>query len=85
MYNPDEANKSYSLLFKENGMQATFQSLVFIACWYATNIFIFSTYTPIPILIGGYIFFLVYFTWKPKLIRFLRGVLRGKEFRDKCD
>ncbi len=85
MYNPEEAKKSYLSLFKENGVVAGFQSAFAVISWYVFNEYIFDLSTPIFVFIIGFFLFAVYFTWKPKLIRFLRGYLRGTEYRDKAD
>jgi hypothetical protein len=71
-YNPEEAKKSYAELLKENGTTAAIQSLIFVITWYLFNRFIMGVDTSPYVLGGGYVFFCIYFVWKPKLIRYLR-------------
>lgn len=85
MYDPNEANKSYLTLFKEQGTSAAFQSLLFVISMYLFNKYVAHETTSMPNMVITYILFCMYFCWKPKLIRLLRGSLRGKEFRDKAD
>ncbi|MBA2711024.1 MAG: hypothetical protein H0U57_10595 [Tatlockia sp.] len=85
MYDPREANKPYLTLLKEQGSMAAFKSAVFVVIMYFFNFYINHIKIPtLPIVI---IFFSACcsYTWKPKFIRFLRGKLRGEEFRDKAD
>jgi hypothetical protein len=85
MYNPEDAKKSYLFLLQENGLIAGIKSTVFIFSWVFINKFVMDLYTPPYLLFIVFMFFCVYFTWKPKLIRFLRGHLRGEEYRNKAD
>lgn len=85
MYNPVEAQKSYLILLKDRGTLAAFKSLGVVSLWYFFNEIIYGMNTPTFVLSVGYAVFLAYFTWKPKLARFLRGELRGSEWRDKAD
>lgn len=85
MYNPKEAKKSYSILFKERGSLSAFQSVALIIFWFLLSKFILHTSVSIVLLIIGFLIFAIYFTWKSKIIRFLRGALRGNEYRDKAD
>jgi hypothetical protein len=85
MYNPTEAKKSYSKLLKENGNISAFKSAGFVFFWYFVNEYVLGQTTPIAYLVIGFFLFCIYFTWKPKLRRFFRGHLRGKEYRDKAD
>jgi len=69
-------------------------------CYYASIIksfllviiwFVFDRYVAKPevLVLANYFiaftFFSIYFIWKPKLIRFLRGSLRGEEYKNKKD
>ncbi|HBI22136.1 MAG TPA: hypothetical protein DDY37_06080 [Legionella sp.] len=85
MYDPNEAKKSYLSLFKDNGASAAVQSGIFVVSWYLFNKYIQNQETPLSYLVPGYFFFCAYFTWKPKFIRFVRGHLRGKKYRDISD
>ena len=85
MYNPEEAKKSFPLLFKQNGTAAIFKSMALVIFWYATDSYIFGVTPAITALAIVLFICAVYFTWKPKLIRFLRGHLRGREYRDRTD
>ena len=85
MYDPNEARKSYSTLFSERIVSSGITSMILVAIWYFINKYILQQELPLHTLFGGFVFFSVYFTWKPKLIRFLRGRLRGEEYRDKGD
>lgn len=85
MYNPNEAKKSYLDLLKNRGIESLFKSLLLIIGWYAFNKYTGQSIESPLLLIFFYFMFLSYFTWKPKLIRFLRGCLRGQAYRNKKD
>lgn len=85
MYNPDEAKKSYLDLLKDRGIESIFKSLLLTVGWYIFNKYTGQSIESPIFLISAYFIFLAYFTWKPKLIRFLRGNLRGEEYRNKKD
>lgn len=85
MYDQNEAKKSYLSLLKEKGASSAINSAIFVITWYLFCKYIQHQEVSLSFLIIGYFFFCVYFTWKPKFIRFLRGHLRGKEFRDISD
>ncbi|MBA2710106.1 MAG: hypothetical protein H0U57_05905 [Tatlockia sp.] len=85
MYDPREANKLYLTLLKEKGLTAAIQSTVYVVIMYFFNLYFNHIKIPsLPIVIV-FLTGCCYYTWKPKLIRFLRGKLRGEEFRDKAD
>ena len=85
MYNSADAKKSFAQLFQENGKSAAFKSFVFVISWYCVNKYILNVITPTLVFVIGYVIFAAYFTWKVKLIRVLRGWLRGYEYRDRND
>lgn len=85
MYNPHEARKPFFVLLKENGVTASLKSGLFVILLYFFCTYVSQEEVSLSWLLAVYFFFCIYFTWKPKLIRFLRGVLRGKDFRDKSD
>lgn len=85
MYDPVEAKKSYATLFKQKGHKAAFQSVLLIAAAYVHSVYMFHQNLNTETLVVMYLVSAAYFTWKPKLIRFLRGKLRGEEWRDKKD
>jgi hypothetical protein len=85
MYDPADARKSYLQLFNERGFTSAIYSLCLLATWYMFNNLNNGNKLNTPSGIIAFLFFCIYFTWKPKLIRFLRGHLRGNEYRDKKD
>lgn len=85
MYDPAEANKKYINLLKENGVSSGVKSAVLVIAIYFYNQLIAHQDTSRFNIALIYLFFCIYFTFKPKLIRFLRGHLRGDDFRDKPD
>lgn len=85
MYDPKEANKTYMSLLAQNGASAAVRSAIFVGAWYLYNHLVLQQDLSLIVLLPGYIIFCIFFTWKPKLIRFLRGVLRGSAYRDKSD
>lgn len=85
MYNPNDAKKSYITPLKENGMSAAFKSALVVFTTVIFNKIAMQQDTPNLHIILIYLFFCVYFSWRPKLIRFLRGHLRGDEYRNKFD
>lgn len=85
MYIPSEADKSYLTLLKEKGVSAALQSAVMVVVMYFFNQYIGQQQMPIAQLLITYFLFCAFYTWKPKCIRWLRGKLRGKEFRNKSD
>ena len=85
MYNPNEASKPYLTLLKDKGLSSSIKSALFVIAWYLYNQYQMQQDIPILSMISVYFFFCLYFTFKPKLIRFLRGHLRGEEFRNKAD
>jgi hypothetical protein len=85
MYNPKLAQLSYSDLFRKQGIKSALKSFIFILIWALFNKYVLEEkFTPFLACVG-FIFFSVFFTWKPKFIRFLRGYLRGPEYRDRSD
>jgi|TARA_R110000868_G_scaffold244669_4_gene501060 hypothetical protein len=85
LYDPAEAEKSYLVLLKEQGASSAIKSAVFVVIMYFFNKITYQQETPISTIIAVYFVFCIYFSWKPKLTRFLRGKLRGEEFRNKAD
>lgn len=85
MYDPNEAKKSYLTLLKERGLKAALQSLLVVMATYFFNQSIQHIETPVQNIVLIFIFFCLYFTWKPKLVRILRGYARGKEYMDRSD
>lgn len=83
MYSPLEAKKTYATLLRERGVTASWQSAALMASWYFFNVLVHLPPPSSIFLFINYLLAAAYFTWKPKLIRFLRGHLRGKEWRDK--
>lgn len=83
MYDPKEANKTYLNLLKDNGIIACIKSALLVTILYLFNRFVYQEDVSIPNSIGIYLFFCIYFSFKPKLIRLLRGYLRGEEYRNK--
>ena len=85
MYDPAEGNKKYINLLKEKGVSSGIKSAALVIAIYFYNQLIAHQDTPRLNITLIYLFFCIYFTFKPKLIRFLRGHLRGDDFRDKPD
>ena len=85
MYDPAEANKTYVNLLREKGVTAGIKSAVFVVAFYFYTKLVTMQDTSTLNIILIYLFFCIYFSFKPKVIRFLRGHLRGDEFRDKSD
>lgn len=85
MYDPNEAKKSYLILLKERGLKSALQSLLVLMATYFFNQVIQHIETPVQNIVLIFIFFCIYFTWKPKLVRILRGYARGKEYMDRSD
>lgn len=50
-----------------------------------TDSYIFGVTPAVPALAIVLFICAFYFTWEPKLIRFLRGYLRAREYRDRAD
>lgn len=73
MYDPAEANKSYINLLKDKGVEAGIKSAVFVIAFYFYNKLVTMQDTSTLNIILIYLFFCIYFSFKPKLIRFLRG------------
>lgn len=84
MYDPNEARKSYLDLFRDNALKAAGKAIILVVVFYFYQKFLQQEITPFSITFV-FCFFCIYFTWKPKVIRFVRGWLRGSEFRDKVD
>ena len=85
MYDPMEAKKTYLALLSEKGAISGLKSALFVIMWYLNNKYILRQEIPTLFLTVGFFIFSAYFTWKPKVIRYIRGVLRGPEYRDKAD
>lgn len=85
MYNPFDAKKSYLTLLKEKGLSSAIKSAMLVISWYLFSRITAQQDIPISEIISVYFFFCIYFSFKPKFIRFLRGHLRGEEFRNKSD
>lgn len=85
MYDPNEANKTCLNLLKENGVDSGVKSALLIIVIYIFNKFVYQQDTSLMNITFIYFFFCIYFSFKPKLVRFLRGHLRGEEFRNKSD
>jgi hypothetical protein len=69
-----ETNKTFLQVFKDYGMEGGLKAGVFAIAWYVFNYLFMNDYqTPVQILICGYIWFCVYFTFKPKIISYLKG------------
>ena len=85
MYDPNEAMKSYATLLKEKGVSAAVSSTLLVISMYIFDALTSKQGIPIVQTIGTFFVSCAYFTWKPKITRFLRGILRGNEFRDKKD
>ena len=83
MYDPDEANKTYINLLKEKGMIASIKSALLVMTIYFFNKLISQQETSGLSIVFVYFFFCIYFSFKSKFVRFLRGHLRGEEFRNK--
>ncbi|BCA97247.1 hypothetical protein TUM19329_36080 (plasmid) [Legionella antarctica] len=85
MYNPNEANKTYINLLKEKGMVAGIKSALLVITIYFFNKLVAQQDTSLLNITFVYFFFCIYFSFRSKFVRFLRGHLRGKEFRNKSD
>jgi hypothetical protein len=85
MYNPNEANKPYIDLLKEKGLSASIKSALLVMTFYFVNKLVGQQDTFSLNILFVYFFFCIYFTFKSKLVRFLRGHLRGEEFRNKSE
>lgn len=85
MYDPNEANKTYLNLLKENGVDSGVKSALLIIVIYIFNKFVYQQDTSLMNIAFIYFFFCIYLSFKPKLVCFLRGHLRGEEFRNKSD
>ncbi|BCA93650.1 hypothetical protein TUM19329_00110 [Legionella antarctica] len=85
MYNPNEANKTYINLLKEKGMVSGLKSTLLVITIYFFNKLVAQQDTSLLNIVFVYFFFCIYFSFKSKFVRFLRGHLRGKEFRNKSD
>lgn len=85
MYDPREANKTYLNLLKDNGIIACIKSALLVTLLYLFNTFVYQEDMGILNIIGIYLLFCIYFSFKPKLIRLLRGYLRGEQYKNKSD
>ena len=85
MYDPDEANKTYINLLKEKGMVSGLKSALLVIAIYFFNKLVAQQDTSLLNIVFVYFFFCIYFSFRSKFVRFLRGHLRGKEFRNKSD
>jgi len=85
MYDPNEANKTYINLLKEKGMVSGIKSALLVITIYFFNKLVAQQDTSLLNIVFVYFFFCIYFSFKSKFVRFLRGHLRGKEFRNKSD
>ena len=85
MYDPNEAKKSYLTLLQEQGTTSAIKSVLIVIATYSFNKYTNQQDMSALNIAATFFFFCIYFSWKPKFIRFLRGHLRGKEFRDKTD
>jgi hypothetical protein len=84
-YNPNEADKSYIQLLEKNGLYAAVRSLIFIGLWLYVNTYILNVQVSAITYGIGFLFFAGYYTWQPKLIRFLRSYLRSSKPRNKTE
>lgn len=73
MYDSNLAQLSYAQLFKVRGKAAALQSLILVSGWAIFNTYVLGQLFTPSLALLGFIFFAGYFTWKPKLISFLRG------------
>lgn len=85
MYDPKEAEKSYYDLFRKNSFNALLQSMFIIFIWFLISECVLLIKISSIFFYIGFFFSALFFTFKPKLIRFLRGILRGAEYRDRSD
>jgi len=85
MYDPDETNKTYINLLKEKGMVSGLKSALLVIAIYFFNKLVAQQDTSLLNIVFVYFFFCIYFSFRSKFVRFLRGHLRGKEFRNKSD
>ena len=85
MYDPNEANKTYINLLKEKGMVSGLKSALLVITIYFFNKLVAQQDTSLLNIVFVYFFFCIYFSFRSKFVRFLRGHLRGKEFRNKSD
>jgi len=84
-YNPNEANKSYLDLLKDNGTSAAIKSALIIIATY-----LFDKLTQQPgmtalDITATFFLFCIYYSWKPKIIRFLRIHLMSAAYKNKSD
>ena len=85
MYDPAEANKTYLNLLKEKGVISGIKSALLVIIMYIFNKLAYQQDTSLFNIAFVYFFFCIYFSFKSKFVRFLRGHLRGEEFRNKSD
>ncbi|MGL6028242.1 MAG: hypothetical protein ACRC0M_00435 [Legionella sp.] len=85
MYDPNEANKTYLNLLKDKCVVSLLQSALLVIAIYIYNQVVNQQEASILNMALIYIFFFFYFSFKPKVIRFLRGHLGGEEFRNKSE
>ena len=75
-----EIDKSFTQAFSDYGIDGAIKSAVFVIAWYIFNyIFIGGYHTPIPILMIGFVIFCFYFTFKPKLMAYIKGYRKRKD------
>ena len=81
MYDPNEANKSYMNLLKDNGTSAALKSALVVISTYVFNKFTnqpdMSTFNIVLV----FFFFCIYYSFKPKFIRFLKDRLVNRKLK----
>lgn len=78
MRHPPKAGKSYLALFKEKGLSSALKAVVLVIAVSMYSDLIQSESLTLTEVLAIYFLGCVYFTWKGRLTRFLRNVLRGK-------
>ncbi|MBA4697147.1 MAG: hypothetical protein H2069_07160 [Legionella sp.] len=77
-----DAQKSFNTLLKENGRKAALQSGILVTLGFLQSYYLFQEDPSLPSMLVFYFLSCAYFTWKPKLIRFLKTAFKGKKGED---
>jgi DMSO reductase anchor subunit len=75
-----EIDKSFTQAFSDYGLAAVLSALVFVIVLYVLSYFFVGDYhTPLPTLIFGFVVLCFYFTFKPKLMAYIKGYRKRKD------
>lgn len=85
MHHPHKAGKSYLALFKEKGLSSALKAVVLVIAVSMYSDLIKAESLTLTEVLAIYFLGCVYFTWKGRLTRLLRDILRRKGFRNKGD